>query len=38
MRRSSIVIVSRANEYTIKKNEKEERVKESKREIMRENE
>jgi hypothetical protein len=37
MRRSSIAIVSRANEYTIKKNEKE-RVKESKREIMRENE
>ena len=36
MRRSSIVIVSRANEYTIKKNEKEERVKESKRDNKRE--
>ena len=35
MRRSSIVIVSRANECTIKKNEKE-RVKESKRDNKRE--
>jgi len=35
MRRSSFVIVSRANEYTIKKNEKE-RVKESKRDNKRE--